>query len=81
MRIELKDADEFNELMIRKGFTKRGLAQAADISHAMVVLISKGERSPRANVAARIVEALGIEFDDAFKIVRTKSPQNGKVVS
>jgi DNA-binding XRE family transcriptional regulator len=73
MKIKLKDADKFNELLIRKGFSKRGLAQAAAIGEATVIQICNGDRNPSPRIAKKITEVLEIEFDAIFCIVKAVS--------
>lgn len=66
MKIVLKDLDKFQELLLRKGFTKRELSRKAGISEVYAQQISNGERNPGTKVAKRICEALALEFDDIF---------------
>lgn len=70
MKIVIKDSIIFNELLIRKGYSKRRLAELSEISPPMIVQICNGQRSPSAAAAKKIVEALGLEFDDLFIIER-----------
>lgn len=70
MKIKLKDAQKFGEMLIRKGFSKRGLAQVASIGEATAVQICSGDRNPSPRTAKLICEALEVEFDDIFEIVR-----------
>lgn len=71
MKIRLKNADDFNELLMRKGFTKRGFAQATKFSSVLVTQISKEYRSPTPPVAKRITEVLEVSFDDIFIIEKS----------
>lgn len=68
MKISLKDAHSFNELMIKKGYSKTGLSKAVQLSQPTITQISNGTRSPRPETAKRISEVLGVQFDDVFKI-------------
>lgn len=68
MKIILKDIGKFQELLLRKGFSKRGLGRQAGISEVYAQQITKGDRNPSAKVAKRICESLEVEFDDIFFI-------------
>lgn len=68
MKIRLRDKESFAELLIRKGFTKRALATAAGIGQPTLVQISNGIRRPSPTTAKRILDTLGVEFDDIFVI-------------
>jgi transcriptional regulator with XRE-family HTH domain len=72
VRIVLKDIITFNEMLIRKGFSKSKLARVAGLSSPMAVQISNGDRYPGPETAKRIVEALQVEWDAVFAI--EKSP-------
>lgn len=69
MKIVLVDPINFNELIIRKGLSKRGLARAANIGESTALHISAGSRSPSPATAAKIVNALGVDFDEVFMVV------------
>ncbi|MNY79129.1 helix-turn-helix protein [compost metagenome] len=60
-------------MIIRKGFSKRGLAAVAKIGEATAIQISSGDRNPSPATAKRICEALECSFDDIFVI--EKLPQ------
>lgn len=62
--------DTINELLIRKGLTKRGLANIAEIGHATVIQICNGNRQPSPPVAKKIVDALEVDFDEIFLIAK-----------
>ncbi|MEN6462216.1 MAG: helix-turn-helix transcriptional regulator [Syntrophomonas sp.] len=68
MKIILKDIEQFNELLLRKGFTKRELARQSNISEVYAQQIANGDRNPGTKVAKRICESLTVEFDDIFFI-------------
>lgn len=72
MIIQLRDIEKFVELMIRKGFTRRSLAEAAKVGESTVISIANGGRNPSPKTAKLICEALEVEFDDIFEIVKTK---------
>lgn len=64
--------NHLNELLYRKGLTKRAFAKAAKIGEVTAQQICNGQRNPSAPVAKKIVDALGVEFDDIFTV--EKSP-------
>lgn len=72
MRIKLKDAIEFEERLIRKGYSKKAFADAASIGQVTALQICNGDRSPSPRIAKRITETLEVEFDDIFEIVRAE---------
>lgn len=67
--IILKSKKEFNERLIKDGFSKRGFAQKSCVPYATLIQISNGKQSPRPETAKKICEALGVNFDDIFRIV------------
>lgn len=71
MKIVLKNIVDFNELLIRKGFSKSKLARDAGLSSPMAVQISNGDRYPGPETAKRIVEALQVEWDAVFTIQKS----------
>lgn len=68
MKITLKNIEDFNQLLLRKGFTKRELAKQSSISEVYAQQIANGDRNPGTKVAKRICESLNVEFDDIFFI-------------
>lgn len=78
MKIQLKDATQFEELLIRNGFSKKAFAEAANIGQATVVQLCNGYRNSSPRLAKRICETLKVEFDDIFKIVK---PTQSKSIS
>lgn len=71
MRIKLKDVVNFEEVLIRKGLSKRGLSEAAKIGQVTVLQICNGNRNPSPRIAKKITEALQVEFDEIFEIEKT----------
>jgi transcriptional regulator with XRE-family HTH domain len=71
MRIKLKDAISFEEMLIRKGLSKKAFAEAASIGQVTALQICNGDRYPSPRIAKRIVEALEVEWDSIFIIERT----------
>lgn len=68
MKIKLKDASEFNKLLIIKGFSQRALGRAIGITEAFANQIATGNRNPGPETAKKIVELLQVNFDDIFFI-------------
>lgn len=66
--IKLKCRDEFNSIIAKGGFTKRGLARKCGLSESTLIQISNGKQSPRADTAKKICSALQLNFDDIFLI-------------
>ncbi len=74
MRINLKDVQGLNELIIMKGFNKREFSQAVQLSQPAMTQILNGKRNPSPRTAKRICVVLEVEFDNIFKIVRDLKP-------
>jgi DNA-binding XRE family transcriptional regulator len=68
MKIKLKNTRSFNELLIKKGFSKNGLSKATKLGQPTIVQISNGKRNPSPFVAKKIVDVLEVNFDDIFRI-------------
>ena len=49
------------------GLRQTDLAQAANISHSLVVKIESGERKPSVKVAKRIAAVLNFDWTEFFK--------------
>jgi transcriptional regulator with XRE-family HTH domain len=60
---------KLNEMIFRKGLTKRAFAKIAGIGQVTALQVCNGQRSPSAPVAKKIVDALGVEFDELFTTV------------
>ncbi|MDO7485485.1 helix-turn-helix transcriptional regulator [Peribacillus frigoritolerans] len=67
MKIEPK-IERLNEILIRKGLSKRALANIAEIGQATAVQICNGRRNPSPRIAKKIIDALEVEFDEIFVI-------------
>lgn len=74
MKIKLKDTNSFEELLIRKGFSKKAFAEAASIGQVTTLQICNGDRNPSPRIAKRICDALEVSFDDIFEIIKTPKP-------
>lgn len=58
---------ELKALRKKKGLRQTDLAQAASISHSLVVKLENGERHPSVKVAKRLAAVLGIDWTEFFK--------------
>jgi DNA-binding XRE family transcriptional regulator len=77
MKINLVNAYEFRKMLLVNGYSQRSLAKKIQISNPYLNQIIHGERCPSAKVAKKIVDELGIKFEDIFFIdVACKSEQN-----
>ncbi|WP_339820496.1 helix-turn-helix transcriptional regulator [Paenibacillus sp. FSL R7-0216] len=74
MKIKLKDLVSFEELLIRKGFSKKAFAEAAGIGQVTALQICNGDRNPSPRIAKRICDALEVTFDDIFMIIKAPQP-------
>lgn len=50
-----------------KGIRQSDLAQAANISQSLVVMIEQGDRKPSVKTAKKIAEVLDIDWTEFFK--------------
>ena len=76
--IVLKSHVEFNQMIAKSGFSKRGFARKSGLSESTFIQISNGKQSPRPNTAKKICDGLQLSFDDIFVI---KEKQLHKEVS
>ncbi|MOA14476.1 helix-turn-helix protein [compost metagenome] len=67
MKVVVKTED-LTSLLYRKGWTRRQLAEQAQINEATAQKVVKGQRSPSPPVAKKIVDALGVKFEDIFEL-------------
>lgn len=67
MRIQPK-VDQLNELLMRKGLTRKAFAEVAQIGLATATQICNGNRKPSPPTAKKISNALDVEFDEIFYI-------------
>lgn len=68
MKIQLKDPNEFRKMLLVHGYSQRGLAEKIELSSPYLNQIINGERCPSAKVAKKIVDEMGIKFEDIFFI-------------
>ncbi|KMN42329.1 helix-turn-helix transcriptional regulator [Bacillus sp. LK2] len=76
--IILKSRSEFNEIIAKRGFSKRAFARESGMSEATFIQISNGKQSPRPNTAKKICDTLLLNFDDIFTIEERSSEKNKK---
>lgn len=68
MKIKIKDSQQLNELIIRKGFNKTDFSKCIKLSSPMTIQITNGNRNPSPKTAKKITDALEVEFDEIFAI-------------
>lgn len=68
MKICLRDSGMLREMMIKKGFTQRGLGRATGVSSPYIAQILNGDRKPGPEIAKKFADALETEFDVIFFI-------------
>ncbi|WP_102707401.1 helix-turn-helix transcriptional regulator [Terribacillus saccharophilus] len=68
MKIAIKHVEQFNELLIKRGFNKTEFSKVIDLSQPMFNQISNGLRNPSPRTARRICEVLNVEFEEIFCI-------------
>lgn len=76
MKIHLKNAHNFEEMLIKKGLSKKAFAEAAGIGQVTALQICNGDRNPSPRIAKRICETLEVEFDDIFIIEKKVATSN-----
>lgn len=69
--IAIAKTEQLARLMFIRGLNQRGLAKLANVSVVSVNQIVNGTRKPSAPLAKKIVDALGVEFDEVFDLVPT----------
>jgi transcriptional regulator with XRE-family HTH domain len=66
MKIVLKDQKFLKELLVRNGYSQRSFSRAIEISEPYGNQICNGTRNPGPNIAKKIVDQLGVAFDEIF---------------
>jgi transcriptional regulator with XRE-family HTH domain len=64
--IDVRIAARIRELRAESGLTLDGLAEAADVSRAMLSRIERGESSPTAHLLGKICNGLGVTLSALF---------------
>ncbi|KHL95405.1 hypothetical protein QW71_12915 [Paenibacillus sp. IHB B 3415] len=67
--------EKLTELMYRRGLTRRQLAKSAGIGEVTAQQVCNGQRNPSPPVAKKIVDALGVEFEDIFELTSDRTDQ------
>jgi transcriptional regulator with XRE-family HTH domain len=70
LKVKLKSANRLDEMLIRHGFSRRAFSKKAGIGEATIIQIFNGSRNPSPRTAKLIVEALGLQFDEVFAIIK-----------
>lgn len=77
MKIEVQIREkEFEEAVARKNLTMTALAERLEINRVYLSNIKNsrlGSFRPSAKLRERILEVLGVQFDDVFKIINHKN--------
>ncbi|WP_374707051.1 helix-turn-helix transcriptional regulator [Paenibacillus sp. J31TS4] len=55
-------------MLLKNGYSKADFAKKIDLSKAMTIQITNGDRCPSPKIAKRIAEVLNVEWDDIFVI-------------
>ncbi|MFZ3580322.1 helix-turn-helix transcriptional regulator [Virgibacillus sp. DJP39] len=71
--ILLRSKKEFEEKLIKLGYSKRKFAVKVNISETALLQIINGKQFPRPQTAKKICEGLDVNFDDVFTINEIKS--------
>lgn len=59
---------KLREIIARKNMGQNSFARAAALTSGHVSQILNGKRMPSAYVRAKVMKALGVEFDEVFSI-------------
>ncbi len=65
-RVMLKSIEQFNEILVKAGYSYRQLAKEVECSPTQISLIANGERNPSPETAINICSVLKKSFDDIF---------------
>jgi DNA-binding XRE family transcriptional regulator len=68
MKILLKNSRQFQIMLIERGFSQRKFSKSIGTSETYLNQIINNKKSPSPAVAKKIVEQLGVEFQDIFTI-------------
>ena len=71
--IDSRIAARIRELRAERGLTLDGLAEAADVSRAMLSRIERGESSPTAHLLGKICNGLGVTLSALFAATEAPS--------
>lgn len=65
-KVMLKSIEQFNEVLVKAGYSYRQLAKEANCSPTQISLIANGERNPSPETAINICSVLKKSFDELF---------------
>lgn len=68
MKIQLRDPNEFRKILLVNGYSQRSFAKKIQVSDPYLNQIINEERCPSAKIAKKIVDGLGMKFEDIFFI-------------
>jgi transcriptional regulator with XRE-family HTH domain len=68
MKIFLKDSRQFQIMLIERGFSQRQFSKNIGTSETYLSQIINNKKSPSPTIAKKIVDQLGVEFQDIFTI-------------
>ncbi|WP_051250602.1 helix-turn-helix transcriptional regulator [Paenibacillus harenae] len=66
MKIKVKDTNELNKMIVKKGFNKTEFGNEIDLSHSMTNQITNGKSQPSPKTAKRICEVLECAWEEIF---------------
>jgi transcriptional regulator with XRE-family HTH domain len=68
MKILVRDSENFKKILMMNGYTLRSLAKKIGSSGGYLSQIVSGERNPGPAIAKKIVDEIGVEFEEIFFI-------------
>lgn len=68
MKIVFKDVNEFSSILAKRGLSQSALAKDARVTQSYLNQVCNGKRDPGIKFCEKICSALGMEFDDLFKV-------------
>lgn len=80
MIIKVK-VEALNEILCRRGYSKRSFASLARIGEVTAQQICRGMRNPSPPVAKKILDGLGVQFDEIFFVVSEKKSKEVIVIT
>lgn len=69
VKVVIKDLEEFQRLVVIKGWSKSGFSKEVGISPPYGSQIINGARNPSPKIANKIAEVLEKDFNDIFDVV------------
>ncbi|WP_339200469.1 helix-turn-helix transcriptional regulator [Paenibacillus sp. FSL P2-0322] len=71
MKIVFKDVNEFSSILAKRGLSQSALAKEAGVTQSYLNQVCNQKRDPGIKFCEKICSALGMEFDDLFKVERS----------